>query len=369
MMKKITLSLVVSLGLSFVSSVYAETTEEKVQRLEAELNALADVVEKGSSSEGEPSRTKLGGYGELHYNDIDGADAKIDFHRFVLMIGHAFNDNVRMFSEFELEHSIAGDSQKGEVELEQAYIEMDIKDKHAVKAGLFLMPVGIINETHEPPVFYGVERNPLEKNIIPATWWEAGAAFSGQLGNAGVSYDAALTSGLAVDPAAVNIRSGRQKVSKAKAENLALTGRLKYTGIPGVELAGAVSVQDDITQASGDGVNGALLTSVHAIVNKGRFGAIAQYAAWDIDIDTAAVQNKDKQDGYLLEGSFKVTPKVGLFARHVGWSNTAGTDKEQQNVGVSFWPHENVVLKADIQQQNVAAGDGDGFNLGVGYHF
>ncbi|HHL19186.1 MAG TPA: porin [Thiothrix sp.] len=369
MMNKITLSLAVSLGLGFVSSVYAETTEEKVQRLEAELNALADTVEKESSSASTPSRTKLGGYGELHYNNIDGADAKIDFHRFILFIGHEFNETIRFFSEFELEHSIAGDGENGAVELEQAYIEMDLNAKHAAKAGLFLMPVGIINETHEPPVFYGVERNPLEKNIIPATWWEAGMTLSGQLSNAGVSYDAALTSGLAVDATDVNIRSGRQKVSKATAENLALTGRLKYTGMPGVELAGTVSVQDDITQASGDGVNGAVLTEVHAIVNKSRFGAIAQYAAWDIDIDTAAIQNKDKQDGYLLEGSFKVTPKLGLFARHVGWSNTAGTDKEQQNIGVSFWPHENVVLKADIQQQNVAAGDGDGFNLGVGYHF
>ena len=148
MMKKITLSLAVSLGLGFVSSVYAETTEEKVQRLEAELNALADTVEKGSSGASTPSRTKLGGYGELHYNDIDGKDAKIDFHRFVLLIGHEFNDKVRMFSEFELEHSIAGEGKNGEVELEQAYIEMDINAKHAAKAGLFLMPVGIINETH-----------------------------------------------------------------------------------------------------------------------------------------------------------------------------------------------------------------------------
>ncbi len=369
MMKKITLSLAVSLGLGLVSSVYAETTEKKVQRLEAELNALADTVEKGSSSEGALGRTKLGGYGELHYNNIDGKDAQIDFHRFVLLIGHEFNDKVRMFSELELEHSLAGEGKKGEVELEQAYIEVDINAKHAAKAGLFLMPVGLLNETHEPPVFYGVERNPLEKHIIPTTWWEAGAGLSGQLGNAGLSYDAALTSGLKVDAAEVSIRGGRQKVSKASAENLALTGRLKYTGIPGVELAGSVSVQDDITQDSSDDVNGAVLTAVHAVVNKGRFGAIAQYAAWDIDIDDAAVQNKDKQDGYLLEGSFKITPKVGVFARQVGLSNTAGTDKEQQNVGISFWPHENVVLKADIQQQNVAAGNGDGFNLGVGYHF
>ena len=38
-----------------------------------------------------------------------------------------------------------------------------------------------------------------------------------------------------------SIRSGRQKVSKAKANDLAATARLKYTGIPGLELAVTVT--------------------------------------------------------------------------------------------------------------------------------
>lgn len=356
-----------------VTNVSAETTEQKIQRLEAELNELADVVEKQSAPSGAAStfmnRTKIGGYGELHYNDLDGKKSELDLHRFVLFFGHDFNDKVRFFSELEIEHAIAGEGQKGEVEVEQAYVEMDINDHHSAKAGVFLIPVGIINETHEPTTFYGVERNPLEKNIIPATWWEAGAGLSGRLGSLGFSYDAAITSGLEVDAASVNIRSGRQKAGKATAENLAFTGRLKYTGMPGLELAGTVQVQDDITQKGGDGVNGAVLSEVHAKLNKGKFGAIAQYAAWNIEIDKPSLKNKDFQDGFLLEGSYKITPKLGVFARHVAWSNTEGVDKEQQNYGINYWPHENVVLKADIQQQNNEAGDADGFNLGVGYQF
>lgn len=360
-----------ALGLSPIAN--AETTEQKINRLEAELNALADAVEKQDSASTSASsfmdRTKIGGYGELHYNNLDGKDDQIDLHRFVLFIGHEFNDRTRFFSEFEIEHGVAGESKVGEVEVEQAYVEMDINKNHSAKAGVFLIPVGILNETHEPPTFYGVERNPLEKNIIPATWWEAGAGLSGRLGSGGFSYDAAVTSGLEVDAGSVNIRGGRQKAGKATAENLAFTGRLKYTGVPGLELAGTVHVQDDITQQGNDGVDGAVLTEVHAVLNKGKFGAIAQYAAWDVDISTAALKNKETQDGFLLEGSYKLTPKLGVFARHVEWSNTDGVDKEQQNFGVNYWPHENVVLKADIQQQNDEAGSADGFNLGVGYQF
>lgn len=359
----------VALGLSLAPIAHAETTAQKLKRLEAELNTLADAVDNKSGGSGALSRTKVGGYGELHYNNIDGKDAAIDFHRFVLFVSHDFNDRMRFFSEFEIEHALSGNGKPGEVEIEQAYVEMDINNNLSAKAGLFLVPVGLINETHEPPVFYGVERNPLEKNIIPATWWEAGLGLSGKLGNRGLSYDAAFTSGLEVDPTSVNMRKGRQKVAKATAENFAFTGRLKYTGIPGLELAGTVQIQDDITQAKGDDVGGAVLTEVHAALKKGKFGAIAQYAQWDIDITNAALKNKEKQDGYLLEGSYKFTPKIGAFARQVGWSNEAGKDKEQQNFGINYWPHEDIVFKADIQQQNDDAGNGDGFNLGVGYQF
>ena len=165
------------------------------------------------------AETTIGGYGELHYNNLDndaGTEKKeFDFHRFVLEFGHDFNDQIRFFSE---------------VELEQAYIEIDISNSSYVRTGVFLIPVGILNETHEPPSFYGVERNPVEKNIIPTTWWEAGAMYSAHMDN-GISYDLAIHSGL--ERADGNIRSGRQKVAEANGESLAYTARIKYTGMPG----------------------------------------------------------------------------------------------------------------------------------------
>ncbi len=128
--------------------------------------------------------------------------------------------------------------QPGEVEVEQAYVQFDIGENTNVDGGLFLIPVGILNETHEPPTFYGVERNPVEKNIIPTTWWEGGAMLSGHY-DSGFSYDVALTSGL---DGGTSIRGGRQKVAKATANNLAATARVKYTGTRGLELAATVAV-------------------------------------------------------------------------------------------------------------------------------
>ena len=145
-----------------------KSLEKRLDETEQRLEATADQVES-STSTSLFAKTTIGGYGELHYNNYEDTEANVDFHRFVLFFGHEFTEKLRFFSEFELEHSIAGEGQAGEVELEQAYVEYDYSDTITTKTGLFLIPVGIINETHEPPTFYGVERNGVEKNIIPAT--------------------------------------------------------------------------------------------------------------------------------------------------------------------------------------------------------
>jgi len=217
-------------------------TDERVSETAARVEATGDYVESLAVADTGAAATSIGGYGELHYNRIrsDAGDSdEIDFHRFVLFFNHAFSDRVRFFSELELEHSLAGDGAPGEVELEQAYAEFALTDNTYAKTGLFLLPLGILNETHEPTTFYGVERNDVESIILPSTWWEAGVGLNGRLGN-GLSWDVAMHSGLAMPTtggSAFRVRSGRQKVAEADASDLAYTARLKYTGRRGLELA------------------------------------------------------------------------------------------------------------------------------------
>ncbi len=358
-------------GMALTQPAFA-VTDEEFKALQDQFNQLADQVEE--NTKGGSDDTSIGGYGELHYNNLSnglGTDIKeLDLHRFVVFINHEFNDRIRLFTEFEIEHAIAGEGQVGEIEVEQAYIQFDITDNTNVNAGVFLMPVGIINESHEPPTFYGVERNPVEKDIIPATWWEGGAMLSGHY-DSGLSYDLALTSGLNVDPTAVKIRDGRQKTGKADASNLAVTARIKYTGVSGLELAGTVQRQDDITQDSSDNVEGATLLETHARWNIADFTLTGLYARWDIDGIGASSTEKDIQDGGYVEASYKVNPKFGIFVRQNEWDNGGAGDtaKSQTDVGFNYWPHEDVVLKADYQAQNDIAGNFDGFNLGIGYQF
>jgi hypothetical protein len=357
-------------------------TDEEFKALQEQLNQLADAVESSASADKTASKVHIGGYGELHYNDWEkpnGDEFKmLDFHRFVLFFGYDFSDSIRFHSELELEHAYVTDtadgSNEGALELEQAYVEFDLTDNMEAKGGLFLVPIGILNETHEPTTFYGVERNPIETNIIPTTWWEGGAALTGRIGASGLSYDLAVTSGL---DGGTNIRGGRQKVEKAKANDLAYTGRLKYTGLPGLELAGTVNYQSDMAQSTDPEVNDGTLLSAHAIYNISAFQLRALYASWDIDVNSIDPdqQARDKQDGYFVEGSWKFIPSVGVFARYNAWDNggVGDTEKTQTDIGINYWPHEDVVIKFDIQQQDHGDvnkdSEQDGFNLAIGYQF
>jgi hypothetical protein len=360
--------------------------QQQIETLQRQVELAGDMIEQVATlaPEAAPASSSIGGYGELHYNNLDSGNT-LDLHRFVLFFGHEFEEGVRFYSELEVEHAIAADGANGEVELEQAFVEFDLGQYHAAKAGVFLMPVGIINETHEPATFYGVERNSVEKNIIPATWWEAGGALRGEL-TAGLSYDLAVTSGLNVPVTGGNsfkIRNGRQKASEANADSLAYTGRLKWTGAPGVELAVSAQYQEDLTQGLMD--VSATLLEAHADIRQGAFGLRALYARWDLDnaeliasVDPSA-DGRELQTGWYIEPSVRgrlgeIRGEFGAFARYEVWDNNAGasnlTEYRQSSLGFNYWPVPDVVFKFDYQKQNNENGENDdGFNLGMGYQF
>lgn len=355
----------------------AQQAKDADEKAEAAVVAVEEVDSKTAGVANWVDKTTVGGYGELHYNNIEGEDNEIDLHRFVLFFGHEFTDSIRFFSELEVEHGVSGDDQNGEVEIEQAYLEFDLRENLRAKGGVMLLPVGILNETHEPTTFYGVERNDIENIIIPTTWMEGGAALSGYHEN-GISWDLAITSGLEMPTTGSNafrVRSGRQKVSEATANDLAYTGRLKYTGIPGLELAGTVNYQANATQKNNDGLDKGILYETHAIYNKGAFGLRALYARWDFSGSAVSAAGADEQYGWYIEPSYKPWQKVGLYSRYEKLDGARDQDQfDQWEVGANFWPHEDVVLKVDYRSRNVdrnssGQDDFDAFDLGIGYQF
>lgn len=396
------------LAMSQPMMAYADTSDkERIQALEEKVDALTDMLESKSETGGADGhhgatkwdRVHIGGYGEMHYNQLKGDDIEkrgIDFHRLVLFVGYDFSETARLVTELEIEHAVASASKAGEVEVEQAYLEFDFgeaRDKH-LKTGIILMPVGVVNETHEPATFYGVERPIIETTLLPSTWWAGGVMFS-QTMKSGISYDLFLSEGLKTKEGdAFNLKGGKQKTTseagaggRADAFDLATTARIKYTGVPGLELAAYAQYQPDLDQsAKKNYADSATMFGAHAIYQVSDFKMTGLYTQWNLDGDLAKADKKDKQAGGYLELSYRPVEKWGVFVRQSEWEKKQGEKASQTDMGVNFWPLPELVFKADVQFMNkYAAPDSDwdkgvggadaivtkatAFNLGMGYQF
>jgi Outer membrane protein beta-barrel domain/Phosphate-selective porin O and P len=344
----------------------------------------------------------FGGYGELHYNNFRDGDKKdeIDFHRFVLFYGHKFNDRLRFYSELEVEHALV-EGGEGALELEQAFLDYRFNDAVNLKVGAFLIPIGILNETHEPPTFFGVERNEVESRIIPSTWREAGVGVNGEIFQ-GLRYDVGITSSLDAgkfgEPEK-GIREMRTELREAAAHDFAFYGALNYRGIPGLAIGTGVFTGNTGQNGASDpalkNVNARLLLwDVHAQYRLGGLELRALYARGSLNdadkITAAAIAREGDASlvapktfwGYYAEAGyhFRLGDEMELapFARYERYNTQAsvasGFSADPKNnervttVGVNFKLHPQVVFKADYQNFKEDSKK-DRFNLGVGYMF
>ena len=200
--------------------------ETRIEELERRIEEL-----ESKSAEQPASQTgPISGYMDFHLNRPEHEDAQLDFHRFVLLFNHSFTDRLRFVGELEIEHGfVSGLEASGEVALEQAYLDFRLKPEFNLRAGMLLAPVGIINERHEPPTFYGVERPFVDTFIIPTTWFDAGAGVYGTVGN-GWQYRAYLMAPL--DATKITAEEGLHETSQkgflSNVRNIAQTARLEY---------------------------------------------------------------------------------------------------------------------------------------------
>ena len=144
---------------------------DEVERLKSSLDAAGDKEYKSFYGLG-PAASKvyqldrglsIGGYGEFHYQQARERPTRqhdqFDLERFVLYAGYKFNDRILLNSEIEFEHALIGEdtvaAESGAVEVEFAYLDFLLWQQLNVRAGLVLVPMGFLNEMHEPPFYFG----------------------------------------------------------------------------------------------------------------------------------------------------------------------------------------------------------------------
>jgi len=385
-----------------------EALSREVERLR--LGAAAPVEAKESIDGLGPAASKvyrsrpgvsIGGYGEVLYDDPsatsdDGAPAGgepgADLLRVVLYFGYKFNDRLLFNSEIELEHAVAGDGAPGEVAAEFAYVDFRWRPALGVRGGLLLLPVGFLNELHEPPIFLGARRPDVERFIIPSTWRELGGGVYGGAGP--VSWKAYLVTSLdaAGFSAGGGIRGGRQEGAEVEATDLALTARLDWVPVQGL-LFGASLFTGDTAQGN-PGLDGARVTQweAHAEWRPRGLQLRALLARTSLD-DAAAVSALvgetigSQMNGYYAEAGYNVlagrkdtAQELMPFVRYESYDTQAEVtrgfaadpayDRSVRTYGVRWRPIPNVAIKADWQDLGNSADTAvDQFNLALGWLF
>ncbi len=347
----------------------------------------------------------IGGYGEVLGTFFDGTDQSgepsgmtdtMDNLRLVMYLGYKFSDRWLLNTEIEFEH--ASTSKAGEVSVEFAYLDYFWRESLGVRAGLILVPMGWINEMHEPTTFLGTTRPETERRIIPSTWREIGAGIFGSSGP--LSYRTYVFNGLdASGFSASGLRGGRQKGSKAKAEDFAWVGRVDWEAVPGLTVGLSAWFGDsgqDLRTTSGQSLGvRTVIWEAHLDWRWRGFEVRGLWAGAALD-DVAQLNSALGLEGALsvgerLEGAYVQVGWDALAGRQgqqslipfvrwedlntqakvpKGWAADTANDDTILTLGLSYKPLEQIVFKADWQHvENRASTGVDRFSLGLGYVF
>ncbi len=391
-----------------LTAVKAQLVQLQQQKAAAPVPAQAPAptpaaVASAASGAATPAgpATVITSYGEINYNRPTNRsqDAQADVRRFVLGYQHRFDEKTKVVTELEVEHAVSSASDKGEVAIEQAYVERQFTPTWALRAGLFLMPVGLLNENHEPTAFYGVERNFVETAIIPSTWREGGVQLVGNFDN-GLTVQGGLTTGFDLTKWEASSGEGKesplgsihQEMSLAKSHDLAVFGAVNWRGIPGLLLGGSLFT-GQATQGLAVASARITLWDAHVRWTPGRWDLSALYTGGTIS-NTAALNAAlvgkptlipKSFDGYYVQAAYKVWSHQDYallpFLRFEqyntarsyadlgpGLTPDAARNERVVTLGANFQFAQGIVAKADFQRFRENA-DLNRVNLGLGWSF
>jgi hypothetical protein len=363
----------------------------------------ADILSSNSDS-----KVQIGGYAQIDYNqpvkDGQQSNANLDVHRLVLLFGYRFNERTNFVAELELEHV-------SEVYVEQAFLNYEVLSWLDLRGGLMLVPMGIVNEYHEPPTFNGVERPNLDSKIVPTTWREIGLGVTGRFDNAALKYQLYIMNGFngfdgeGTFRGTDALRKGRQKGAESFMSSPTLATKIDYYGTPGLKLGFSTyngksqsslydGLEDDdkVAEMAADSSRiGITMIGFDARYVKGGFEARGQINIANLN-NTAEYNEFTGQDlgsqlfGWYAELGYNVLhgadsdQKLVSFVRYEKYNTHSKTDgslvkngaydRTDITVGAGWWLTTGAVLKADYQFFDNALSSSSGqFNMGIGIWF
>ncbi len=334
------------------------------------------------------SPLSIGGYGEMyysHYSEDQGSPGneytnKVDVYRFVPYIGYKFSDNIILNVELEFEHGGVEADDGGEVIVEFMYLDFLVDKNFNVRLGHMLIPMGLINERHEPILFNTVQRPNTSKLLIPSTWHESGAMVFGEI-TEDLNYKVSGTTG--IDSSFTGskwIRNGRGGSFENTDPSFGITTRLDYTGMNGLLIGASFYADNDVN-----------MYDIHADYKVGGFRAYGVYTESNRE-DSAAYEAGGGTDGQATKGkggfinlgfdllslTSKTNDQLPVFVQYESVNPEdellGGGSKDSidtTTIGINYFPHPQVVLKMDyvMQDSYETTPDTDIVSVSMGFVF
>lgn len=401
------------------TNVLAEELEKLRTQLtipeRAELKSLYGLGPAASKVYGVERGLSIGGYGEAFYSKfVSDKTAKdkdtSDFLRAVLYTGYKFTDRIIFNSELEFEHGSTSATKSaggGTVSVEFAYLDFLLREQMNARAGMVLVPMGFINEIHEPVFFHGVGRPEVERQIIPSTWRENGIGFFGQL-TPELQYRMYAINGFnAKGLRPGGFRDARQHGNRVLAEDIAFVGRFDYTPtfLPGLLLGTSVYTGDSGQDQAIDNVEipsaNTTLWEVHGqyraygLEMRGLFTMAHLGDARELTLALREIKEIKASDtiasrmlGGYVEVAYDLMPWLLPGTEHYlapffrfeyfdtqektppGLGRDASRELRIWTPGVTYKPYPNVALKVDYRNFAPVGGErADEVNFGVAFVF
>lgn len=328
------------------------------------------------------SKVSIGGYGEIHYNSEkignQSTKSSLDFHRFVLFLGYNWNEKWSLKTEIELEHNFVRNGQ-GELELEQAYINYHHADWFGFNVGVILPAIGLVNEFHEPPLFFGTERPVYHNLIIPTTWFGNGASIYSFINGFDIKLTLFETLNSDKFSYSQGIRPGRMKGYFPDASRFLYSAKLDYLNIPGLKIGGSLSYNN----AKGDSTNtNVIISEFHAKYDAKNI--IAVFEIGNISYNSGILRQSFGyyfDIGYNVSSFFDWETKIQPFIRYSDINTASKTSSggltqkfyhfKEIMFGISVKPIEQIVFKIDFSER-IRESDkrkSKYINFGAGYMF
>ncbi|MCB0380124.1 MAG: hypothetical protein KDD24_02630, partial [Flavobacteriales bacterium] len=299
--------------------------------------------------------------------------------------------------------------------VEQAFVNYRINNAINLRGGLMLIPMGIVNEYHEPTTYNGVERPNIDGKIVPTTWREMGAGLTGTLDRLSIKYQLFAVNGFkSYDGTTAKLkgsdgfRGGRQKGMESTMSSPNLASKIDFYGINGLKIGvsgyfgntqttaynGVLNTDAPALRAADSTVVGLSMVGFDFRYNYKAFEARGQaiYAGitntkeynaftgkdlgssmfgWygELGYDVLSLFNKEAKERFVLFGRYEFYDTHNSVEK--GTTRKEAYGRTDVTMGFSYHIAQGAVFKADYQLMKVRGSDNTGnqINVGLGVWF